>query len=261
MYVTKKKFFYLKIENNPSLVFENGRPQWGFEYFKNNMTVYGADGKAVKVKTDSILIIPPDTYFRTDSADGKPWTHTCITFDADEAYMKKLNFPCMTPIHIDKTKELEQLMFDMEDKQLSSSQFKQDAQDAYLLLILLTIYDNLNVPSKDYTLNAGDDLQKLRHTVMNSTGVFWTVERMAAQANMSVRGFQRKYKEMYGKSPIADLYDFRFIRAKRLLDTGYSINHILNSCGFKSPQHFSTFFKKRSGMTPTEYLKNIKKQN
>ncbi len=259
MQVTKNKFFYLKIENIVSNAFEHGRPQWGLEYFKNKMIVYDINGNAINIEPDSIFIIPPDTYFKTESANGKPWTHTCITFDADEEYMKNLNLPAMTPIRIGKTKELEQLMFDMEDRQLSSSQFKQDAQDAYLLLILLTIYDYLNMPSKDYTLNAGDDLQKLRHTVMNSTGVFWTVESMAAQANMSVRGFQRKYKEMYGKSPIADLYDFRFVRAKRLLDTGYSINHILNSCGFRSPQHFSTFFKKRSGMTPTEYVKNKKK--
>ena len=164
----------------------------------------------------------------------------------------------MTPAHIGDVNELEQLMYDMESKRLSSSALKQKAQDAYLALILSCVHDALNAYDKDYKTKSGDDLRRVRHAVMGSTHIPWTVERMAAMANMSVRGFGRKYAQIYGKPPIADLWDFRFIKAKRLLDSGFSVSFILNSCGFKSAQHFSAFFKKRSGMTPSEYRKRKK---
>lgn len=125
--------------------------------------------------------------------------------------------------------------------------------DAYLTLILVYIHDFLNLYERDYKTDSGDDLQQVRHVVMSSTHINWTLEQMAALANMSVRSFTRKYKQVYGKSPVADLYDFRFTRSKRLLKSGYSINYILKTTGFKSAQHFSAFFKQRAGVTPSEY--------
>lgn len=254
----KRLYFYMKVENNTEFIRENGRPYWCLDYYNDKMLVFDSDGKTVSAVPNSMYLIPPNTPTMIKSSNLKPWTHTTITFDADETFMESLAIPYMTPIHIGNTKELEQLMFEMEHKQISASKFKQDAQDAYLLLILTCVHDLLHISAKDYKTEAGDDLQKIRHTVMSSTGVFWTLERMAAMANMSVRGFQRKYKQIYGKTPIADLYDFRFTRSKRLLETGYSINHIMNSCGFKSAEHFSRFFKKRAGMTPTEYRNKTK---
>lgn len=90
-------------------------------------------------------------------------------------------------------------MFDMESKQLSSSKFKLEAQNSYLTLILLLIHDQLHPADKDYNCEPGDDLQTIRLTVMNSPGCAWTVEDMAAKANMSVSGFQRKYKNVWQK--------------------------------------------------------------
>ena len=150
-------------------------------------------------------------------------------------------------------------MFDMQNKAISNSQFTQELKNLYLQLIFIFVHDIVHTHKEDYKVEAGDDLQRIRHTMMNSPGVSWTVEKMANMANISVRSFQRKYKKLYGKTPIADLYDFRFTKSKRLLDTGYSISHILNSCGFKSPQHFSRFFKERAGITPSQYKAGGKK--
>ena len=128
-------------------------------------------------------------------------------------------------------------------------------RDLYMMLILTFLHDEVHPPEKMYEVKAGDDLHSLRNTIMNSTATPWTVESMAKRANMSVSTFQRQYKKLYGKTPIADLYDMRFRKAKLLLETGYSIPWILNSCCFKSYQHFLNFFKKRAGITPTEYRK------
>ena len=248
-----KTYFYTKIENGTAGVFPHGRPYWVLDYYKNEMELLDATGAKIISQPDSVYLIPPGTSTSHVSKNGKTWVHTTLTFDDYSGFIKRLGIPVMMPVKIANTNELEQLMFSMESAQLSSSNFKHDAMNSYLILILICIYDSINTYAEDYHVNEGDDLRQVRHMIMNSTHIPWTLEHMAAQANMSVRAFQRKYKEKYGKSPIADLYDFRFRRAKQLLDNGFSINHILYSCGFKSPQHFSAFFKKHCGMTPTEY--------
>ena len=257
MLVRKELYFYLKIEYNPEFIYEHGREFWFMQYFKDKMEVLDARGNTIIAEPDTIYLVPPNTRMLYRSVNRKPYTHTALIFHCDEEFMQSLSIPYMTPIRLKSTKELEQLMFDMESKQLSSSKFKLEAQNSYLTLILLLIHDQLHPADKDYNCEPGDDLQTIRLTIMNSPGCAWTVEDMAAKANMRVSGFQRKYKKMYGKSPIADLYDYRFLQSKRLLDTGYSISHILNSCGFKSQQHFSRFFKSRAGVTPSEYRKSI----
>lgn len=246
-------YFYLKTENNTDCIYKHGRPYWSLDYFKNSMTILDKSGNTITTEPDCIYLSIPNAPTEYRSAVSNSWVHTIINFEADREYMDSLEIPYMTPIYPSNKKGLEQLLFDMEDCHLSSSAFKQDALNAYITLILIRLHNLLQNYSNDYKVNEGDDLQNVRHIVMNSTHIYWTVDMMAALANMSVRGFQRKYKQIYGKAPIADLYDFRFVRAKRLMDSGYSINHILLSCGFKSAQHFSSFFKKRAGVTPTQY--------
>jgi AraC-like DNA-binding protein len=259
MFINTKDYYYLKIENNPHFIFETGRPYWCFDYYKSKVQVLDKNGEYTMCDTDTFFIIPPDIRTEIHSADESAWTHTSVTFFSDYEFMDKFKLPYMTPIKIENFKELEQLMFDMQNKAISNSQFTQELKNLYLQLIFIFVHDIVHTHKEDYKVEAGDDLQRIRHTMMNSPGVSWTVEKMANMANISVRSFQRKYKKLYGKTPIADLYDFRFTKSKRLLDTGYSISHILNSCGFKSPQHFSRFFKERAGITPSQYKAGGKK--
>ncbi len=261
MNVTKYKYFYLKIENIPYCEHEHGRDYWCLDYYKNKMELLDSDGNMIKSDIDSVYLIPPNTRTVHKSSNGKPFTHTTACFYADRKYMDSLNIPYMTPLHIENTRELEQLMLELENKQLSDSEFKQNEQNAYLELILMCLHDTIQNSTCNYSDDSGEDFHTLRHTMMNSPGAFWTIEAMAARTNMSVSGFQRKYKKIYGKSPIADLYDFRFQQAKKLLSTGYSNTYILNSCGFKSLQHFSRFFKEREGVSPSEYKKKISQKN
>lgn len=144
-------------------------------------------------------------------------------------------------------------MFDMHSCHTANSDFAGEAENEYFNLILIYIHNLLKNPLNYYKINEGDDLQHVRNIVFNSLHMDWTLEKMAAMANLSVSGFRKKYKEIYGKSPIEDVYDYRFIQASRLIEAGFSIKHILKSCGFKSAQHFSNFFKKRAGITPSEY--------
>ena len=251
-------YHYMKMEPKPDHRYDSGRPYWCLDYYKNNMSVYNINGDVIDIEPNSLYIAPPNVPTIHRSVNNKPWTHTAITFYADREYIDKFSIPYMTPIYISNPNTLEQLMFDMQNQNLSQTDFKWEAITSYLKIIIIYIHDMLYVKPKDYYVNIGDDLQTVKHIIMNSTHMHWTIESMASLANMSPRSFLRKYKEIYGRTPIADLYEFRFIRSKRLLEDGYSINYIIKTSGFKSAQHFCDFFKRHSGMSPSQYRNKIK---
>ena len=63
-----------------------------------------------------------------------------------------------------------------------------------------------------------------------------------------------KFKEITGMSIGAYIADKRLARAKELLaDDALSVGEISELLGFGSQRYFSTFFKERTGMSPTAY--------
>ncbi|MEZ5308906.1 MAG: AraC family transcriptional regulator [Pyrinomonadaceae bacterium] len=65
----------------------------------------------------------------------------------------------------------------------------------------------------------------------------------------------RLYKKYYGQTPKQFLTDVRIEKAKLLLRAGISVTETCFSVGFENPGSFSSLFKGRTGMTPSEFQK------
>lgn len=65
----------------------------------------------------------------------------------------------------------------------------------------------------------------------------------------------RLYKRYYGQTPGQYLIDRRLEKAKELLKEGQSVTETCFDIGFESPSSFSTLFKSKFGLTPTEFQK------
>ncbi|MGV9424511.1 helix-turn-helix transcriptional regulator [Streptomyces sp. NPDC003656] len=77
---------------------------------------------------------------------------------------------------------------------------------------------------------------------------------VAAHAGYSRFHFLRAFKDVYGETPGQYLTHRRIERAQDLLRTaGLSVTEICHLVGFSSLGTFSTRFKARTGLTPTEY--------
>ena len=76
----------------------------------------------------------------------------------------------------------------------------------------------------------------------------------AKQLNISYDYFQHKFKVITGLSPQQFLIEQRLIAAKSLLSEG-SVNctEVAYRCGFSTSAQFSALFKKKYGITPTQY--------
>lgn len=65
----------------------------------------------------------------------------------------------------------------------------------------------------------------------------------------------RLFKRYYGQTPKQYLIDKRIEQAKELLTRGATVTETCFDIGFDSPSSFSTLFKSRVGLTPTEFQK------
>lgn len=65
----------------------------------------------------------------------------------------------------------------------------------------------------------------------------------------------RLFKKYYGQTPKQYIIDKRIEQAKVLLKKGTKITNTCFEVGFDTPSTFSTLFKSRVGLSPTEFQK------
>jgi AraC-like DNA-binding protein len=76
---------------------------------------------------------------------------------------------------------------------------------------------------------------------------------IADEACYSKFHFIRTFKSIYGKTPHQYLIAVRIEKAKELLEVESSVTDACFSVGFDSLGSFVTLFKRRIGLTPSEY--------
>ena len=91
----------------------------------------------------------------------------------------------------------------------------------------------------------------------NYAGCF-DLSEVANYSCMSKYHFCRIFSEVFGESPYQYISKIRVDHAKRLLITSkLSINDICESVGYTSVGSFSLLFRKKTGMSPTQYRSKL----
>ncbi len=85
------------------------------------------------------------------------------------------------------------------------------------------------------------------------------IQLLAENMNMSRSAFYRKFMSLTSLSPIAYLKKYRINKSVDLINSGnYSLTEISELTGFGSPSYFSTVFRQEQGVSPREYLSQLK---
>ena len=88
------------------------------------------------------------------------------------------------------------------------------------------------------------------------------VDDLADALNTSRRTLERRFDELLGRSVYSEIKRLRTDLIKRLLiETDLSISALAHECGFGSTSHFTQFFTKNTGLTPSVYRNEHKGTN
>ena len=99
-------------------------------------------------------------------------------------------------------------------------------------------------------------LPAIKYLEINYQNPNLTNKKLAEQCKLSEVYFRRVFTNYYNMSPKQFLIDIRINKAKQLLSEGaMKINVIASNCGFSNQYHFCRIFKEKTGLTPTEYMK------
>lgn len=83
-----------------------------------------------------------------------------------------------------------------------------------------------------------------------------TNEILSKECNISEIYLRKLFNKHLKTTPKQYISEIRLQKAKQLLSEGsLKINSISEECGFQSSYNFCRFFKEKTGLTPTEYMK------
>ena len=100
----------------------------------------------------------------------------------------------------------------------------------------------------------GNELEKLLAWLEENSVRELTLDEIAAQAGMSARTLNRRFREQTGTSPLRWLHRARVHRAQHLLEaTDEPVERIAVRTGFGSPTAFREHFKRIVGTSPQSY--------
>lgn len=99
-----------------------------------------------------------------------------------------------------------------------------------------------------------EQFRKARIEILTHIDRKWDADSMAALTNLGVSQFYSYYRLFFNRSPKSELLEARVERSKYLLRVEkLPVAQAAVQAGFESLPHFTRYFKKMCGMTPSEY--------
>jgi AraC-like DNA-binding protein len=130
-----------------------------------------------------------------------------------------------------------------------NSQFKANMMLQELLL------DMYLTCTEDKTKNdSSERIKQILDVLHKDPYKWWTVNELAELTELSLPQFRRLFHKETGISPKMYIMQLKMKNSgEDLLQRDMSINQIARKYGFKDSYHFSSFFKKQTGLSPTNY--------
>ena len=130
----------------------------------------------------------------------------------------------------------------------------------YALLCQLMITASRELRSTDTGKSADSELcslfQKIRLEMLTNYEKPWTTEKLCAMANLEKSQFYSCYRNFFDSTPHADLNLLRLEKAKNLLtNEALPVQQVALLCGFSNLSHFSRYFRKNCGCSPSEWAR------
>lgn len=116
-----------------------------------------------------------------------------------------------------------------------------------------------NLPrEKNDTVLPRDNIKKTIEFLNDCYNREFNFKEIARIANLSPYHFIRVFKAETGMTPYKYLLNIKLQRAReKLANRNLSISQVFSECGMEYNGHFAALFKRKVGLTPSQYRKKI----
>jgi AraC-like DNA-binding protein len=208
------------------------------------------------------FVISPDQLITYTADSDNPWTYSWVGFHGlkAESYLRKAGFSKEYPVfRYDSDEKLSECLNNM----ISCARLSTPSELmllGYLYMFLSLLIQN-NKPEIDQSSGADNHDKYIRRAIEFISKNYSS--EISIQEIASRMGFDRSFlytifMKHLNMSPQDFLIRFRIDRAVELMEnTSLSIGEISRSVGYDDPLYFSKIFKKKKGVSPSLFRKQL----
>ncbi|WP_163410763.1 helix-turn-helix domain-containing protein [Flavobacterium ajazii] len=131
-----------------------------------------------------------------------------------------------------------------------------EAKILKLLMLQLEQFESIQLNAKDLSIK-DYDIEKIhlaKSILEENISISLSLVELSHRAGLNDYKLKKGFKEIFGTTVFAYLFELRMIEAKRLLiENDKSLSEISLLCGYKFVQNFTNAFKVKFGSTPNEF--------
>lgn len=188
-----------------------------------------------------------------------------IKFLADESFMSQIP----EELDLGAIPTAREMLLLSGEEGIKCKPHHEDASNCAFRLFLINVLRHLssdNSENRPYAHSAALDIPQqakensdililnLRYFISDKLSDEITLQMLADEVNFSKAYFIKRFRILFGMSPIRYVNLCRIERAKLLMEqTELPLSEIALKCGFASPHYFSRTFRSFEGVPPQEY--------
>lgn len=230
-------------------------PFWCMEYIVKGKGYVSVNGKRFVASAGDVYILPrgDDHYYYSDAET--PWEKVWFNIGGDFVG-KAVDAYRLSDVHhvegVDAEAAFRRFVENARAmKAAGKVDFNRSAHD--LLSVLQTLSAHRERQGRSPDLGAA---ARLREKIDAITDYRVSFEDLTAACYATKSHLIRVFREAYGVTPYEYLLRRKLAEAEMLLEnTSLAVRDIADRLGFDNTHYFSTFFRKKRGVTPTDYRK------
>jgi AraC family transcriptional regulator of arabinose operon len=214
-----------------------------------------ANGALIRGSAGDYIIIEPGqiVYHGSVSDSETGFINDWIYVGGEDltSLLKRYPLPLGTPFRVSRTSILRNAIDEIHKEKSFCEIGANEKCDFIMANAIIDLFRDF---IKNDRLSPEEKIKRTRGEIMVNYMKPWKLFEMAKACGYSESRFSALYKELYGISPITDLINKRIEQAKLLMLYGdMPLSEISECVGFSSLYYFSKYFKKKEGVSPSEY--------
>ncbi|MFK7695477.1 AraC family transcriptional regulator [Paenibacillus sp. HJGM_3] len=240
-------------------------------------------GKTLTVGKGDVFIIPPGIEHSLNAFDGKEFEIVLVDFmpylvqeelhSFADSYVWNMILQeqeegaseLLPWLHISKDKQplVEQLLFDIQDE----FEHREHGYEVSTRISLVKLLILIERESRKFTVKRqpGNPIRLMERPfggviqyICDNYSLDIPLEKAAELAGMTPAYFSHAFKKETGQTFVDFVHEVRIERAMELIRQNvHTMTQVCFQVGFRHLSHFIRTFKKRTGLTPTEYKKTF----